>query len=282
MKKLIYSFVGLFIITSSFAQEAADKKIQAGLVMGTGISFQKIGTNFMKTNGIGTDLTIGANVNFSLTETIAFTTGAEFDFSTLKYKAAAYELNNKVNNVYYWYNDKELLEMNEVDALNDNHQLFELMERRQKSVYLTVPTMLTFRTNFIGYMRYFGKFGLRNSFLLKSTIFDKGFDLDPESPTGTKSGSVNLDEMKAPGEMFFFKSAVGLVGGAEWNFTGSTCLVAELGFYYGFTPLHANRNTEKGNNYLFATDVNNGSGNNVEFNNKATQSQLMLKISILF
>ena len=278
MKKLIYSFVGLFILTNSFAQEAADKKVQAGLILGSGLAIQKVGTNYIATNGVGSDLTIGANVNFGLTETIAFNTGAEFDFSTLKYKADAY----KGNNVYYWYNDREILELNEVDGANANHQLFELMERRQKAVYLTIPTMLTFRTNFIGYFRYFGKFGLRNSFLLKSSSFDKGYDLNPNSPDGTKSGSVNLDEMKAPGEMFFFKSAVGLAGGAEWNFTGSTCLMAEIGFYYGFTPLHTNRNIDKDNNYLFAATIADPVTSKTNFNNKATQSQLMFKLSILF
>ncbi len=35
----------------------------------------------------GNDLTVGANVNFSLSETIGFCTGLEFDFETLKYSA---------------------------------------------------------------------------------------------------------------------------------------------------------------------------------------------------
>jgi hypothetical protein len=231
----------------------------------------------MATNGVGSDLTIGANVNFGLTETIAFTTGAEFDFSTLKYKSAAYN----GNNVYYTYNDRDILQTADAAEPNANNQLFELMERRQKAVYLTVPTMLTFRTNFIGYFRYFGKFGLRNSFLLKSSSFDKGFDLDPNSPDGAKS-SVNLDEMKSPSEMFFFKSAVGLAGGAEWNFTGSTCLVAEIGFYYGFTPLHSNKDIGDGKNYLFAATISEPVNSYNRFNNKATQSQLMFKLSILF
>ena len=107
--------------------------------------------------------------------------------------------------------------------------------RVQKGTYLTIPTMLLFRTNFIGYFRYFGKFGLRNSFLLTNKINDTGvnYDVDvPGNPVEIQGDNVN---MKAKGDMFFFKSAVGLAGGAEWNFSGSTSLVAELGFYYGFT-----------------------------------------------
>ncbi len=140
--------------------------------------------------------------------------------------------------------------------------------------------MLLFRTNFIGYFRYFGKFGLRNSFLLSNKINDTGFNFDPNQIlTGTKTEGTN-DNMSAANEMFFFKSAVGASGGAEWNFTGSTCLVAELGFYYGFTPLYYNRAEEK--TFLYTSGLNNGSGNDLRFSNQAKQTQLMLKVSILF
>lgn len=277
MKKIVLSVLALSISIGSMAQDAADKKVQAGLVTGFGLNFQKMGTSYIETNGLGNDLTIGSNVNFSLTETIAFSTGAEFDFSTVKYKAAGYQNTD----IYYYYIDKELIETGSFDPTNDQHELFQMETRKQKAVYLTIPTMMVFRTNFIGYFRYFGKFGLRNSFLLSSKINDTGNTFDPETPMGVATAAENVD-MKAPGDMLFFKSAVGLSGGAEWNFSGSTCLVAEVGYYYGFTPLHTNRNIDKNKNYMYASDENNGGGNNIGINNKATQSQLMLKVSILF
>lgn len=277
MKKILIGASVLLLTSGLFAQEAADKKVQAGIVFGGGLAMQKMGTNYIQTNGVGSDMTIGANATFSLTETIAFCSGLEFDFERLKYKAATYN----ENNVYYWYNDKELLQIGDVDESNANHNLFEMGERSHKVMYLTIPTMMVFRTNFIGYFRYFGKFGLRNSFLLSNTITDRGHNLDPNVPMGAKSPATN-ENMKAPGEMFFFKSAVGLAIGAEWNFTGSTSLVAEAGYYYGFTPLHSNRNISKGKNYTYASPLDNGVGNDTHFNNKATQSQLQLKISVLF
>lgn len=274
MKKIVLSVIALGISLGSIAQDAADKKVQAGLVAGFGLNFQKMGTSYLETDGLGNDLTIGSNVIFGLTETIGFTTGAEFDFSTVKYKAAGY-LNT---DLYYYYTDKELIETGSFDQTNDQHQLFQMETRSQKAVYLTIPTMMVFRTNFIGYFRYFGKFGLRNSFLLSSKINDTGNAFEPESPLGLATAAENTD-MKATGDMFFFKSAVGLSAGAEWNFSGSTCLVGEIGYYYGFTPLHTNRNIDKNKNYMFASD---GSGSSIGINNKATQSQLMLKVSILF
>ena len=277
MRKIIYSIFAIGITLSTFAQEAADKKVQAGLVGSFGMNFQKMGTKRILADGIGTDLTVGANAVFNFSETIGLCTGLEFDFETLNYKASDYE----GKNTYYYYYDTELLTVSDA-AADPNAKLFMLDNRQQKAVYLTVPTMLIFRTKFFGYMRYFGKFGLRNSFLLTSKINDNGYNFPvAQSLLETPVAGENLN-MKASGDMFFFKSAFGLCGGAEWNFSGSTSLVGEIGYYYGFTPLHTDKNTDKENNFLFATDKNNGTGNDINFNNRATQSQLMIKVSILF
>jgi len=270
MKRIFLSLLLVAVSANVAAQEAADKKFQAGLVAGFGMNFQKMETKKLESNGVGTDLTIGANVNIGLTETIGFTTGAEFDFETLKYRAST-------EPIYYDYVDTKILQDEESDP---NSQLFQMSTRKQKPVYLTIPTMMLFRTNYIGYFRYFGKFGLRSSFLLSNKINDEGFNFDPNNlATGTATAGTN-ENMSASGEMFFFKSAVGAAAGAEWNFTGTTCLVAELGFYYGFTPLYLNRDSEKTN--MYTSGLNNGTGNDLKFSNQAKQSQLMLKVSILF
>lgn len=272
MNKLLTIILVSGLSFGTIAQEAADKKVQAGLVTGFGLNFQKMGTKLMSNDGAGNDLTIGANVNFSLTETIGLNTGIEFDFETLKYMAGT-------NPVYYRYNDTEI----QAKEAGTSNELFRLTTRKQKATYVTLPVMMIFRTNYIGYFRYFGKFGLRNSILLSSKMNDSGynytFDVNPVAEELTNQFVASTQEnMTAKGEMFIFKSAVGLAGGVEWNFVGSTCLVGEVGYYYGFTPLHSNRKDEK--SYLFNTDV---LGTNPEyFSNKATQGQLMLKVSILF
>jgi hypothetical protein len=280
MKKIFFAFLALGVTFSTFAQEAADKKVQAGLIVGSGLAFQKMGTKYIANNG-GNDLTVGANVNISLSETIGFCTGLEFDFETLKYSAPG----EKGDNVYYYFNDTEILRSQDVDLTSTTTELFQLTERNQKAVYATLPTMLTFRTKFFGYLRYFGKFGLRNSFLLKSDVTDMGYTYTANNFLATPEAKTNKN-MIIKNETVFFKSAFGLCGGAEWNFSGSTSLVGEIGYYYGFTQLYwkndgtvpqADRKTT-----LFASGLNNGTGNDVHFSNRATQSQLMLKVSILF
>ena len=87
--------------------------------------------------------------------------------------------------------------------------------------------------------------------------------------------------MVSRGELFFFNPTLGFSGGAEWNFAGSSVIMAEIGYYYGFVPLFLDR-TDNQKSSLFTSGLNNGVGNDVYFSNKSTQNQLVLKFSILF
>jgi hypothetical protein len=268
MKKYLFTIAILGFLNTINAQEAAEKKVQAGLIVGSGVNFQKMLTQNMDANGLGWDWTVGMNTVFNFSETIGLNTGVEFDFNSLKYKPSS----NAAGDVYYYFKDLDILEFRDADS---SSSLFQLGDRLQKSVYLTIPTMLTFRTEFFGYWRYFGRFGLRNSFLLNSKVTDQGFLNGVETTN---------DALTSKNDLFFVKSAVGISAGAEWNFSGSTSLVAELGYYYGITPLHTQKSTDVGKekNSLFIDEDGAGSAAPVMFNNKATQNQIMLKVSILF
>lgn len=261
----ILSVILATISYSTYGQEAADKKFQAGIVGGFGVAFNTVETKNFTTDGNGTDLNIGINMNFNLSETVAFTTGTEFDFSTLKYKPSG------LIDIYYKYYDTEIRQKE--DYLG-NETVYRLRSRVEKPVYLSIPTMLLFRTKYIGFLRYFGKFGLRNSFLVSNKIYDEGFNFG--SPSVAKN-----EHMTATRDLFFYKGSVGLCGGVEWNFTGSTTMMFELGYYYGFTPIHWPIKDEKYMT-LYTTGADNGSGNDDYFMNKVSQNQLLLKISILF
>ena len=269
MKKILLLIAGISFGMNTMAQDAEGKEVQAGLVFGSSILMQNVTSDYFQKGGLSSDLSIGMNVNFSLTESLAFCTGVEFDFETLKYKTN--------QNLFYVYDGKNIVPQSDVNLTNTNQNIYSVNSRIQKATYLTIPTMLQFRTNFIGYFRYFGKFGLRNSFLVKSTMNDEG---SVYVPFGI-SGSETREDMKAKNDLFFMKSAVGMSLGAEWNFVGSTCLVAELGYYYGFTPLHTQWNTNKQKNYYY-TSAPGSPTTYTQFNNSAQQSQLQFKLSILF
>jgi hypothetical protein len=280
MKNILVGLFSIGVLTSIVAQEAADKKVQAGLVFGAGINMIKPGTKMITTKdaGVGSDLTVGMNLNFSFTPTIGLNTGLEFDFETIKYKPGSTSL-------FYFYNDTEIYRkaeyLNGDGVYNPTGTVYALTERKMKPIYLTIPTMMIFRTKFIGYFRYFGKFGLRNSFLLTSKNYDNGYlFLDP-----TKTNVQNDGMIPTKRDLSLYKGSVGLSGGAEWNFSGSTCLVAEIGYYYGFVDVNRGKSItgDKEKNMTNFSSFNLDNFNPTGFSALPfKQNQILFKLSILF
>lgn len=253
--------LSLIMVNTLVGQGVADKKIQAGLTTTMGLNMLSMETSKMQTNGIGSNLGIGVLIHSGLksSKNLGISYGLEFEFGSFKFKPA------NGNAVFYNYNDSEIISAK--DTANSKG-IFALASRKQNPVYLTIPLMFLFRTDFIGDFRYFGKFGVKNSFLISSKINDKGTDL-LKSPNDI----VEFSNMKSPGETFFYNGMIGMNLGAEWNFIGSTCLVAEAGYFYGLTPLFLDRKADKESLYLI---------DGTTFSNSAKLSQILLKVSILF
>ena len=282
MKRIVFTIICISFLTSFFAQKVADKKIQAGLVTGFGLNFTNPTTKYISRNGIGNDLIIGMNFNYNYTPTIGISSGLEFDFETIKFTTDS--------TLYYLYNDSEILSKSQYvnsDNIfkNSESKVYQIKARNEKPIYLSIPTMFLFRTEFIGYLRYFGKFGLRNSFLLGSTIYDEGFSVVNNS-LDNKISSVAMtnDQMKSSNRnLALYKGSIGLCGGTEWNFSGTTSLVFELGYYYGLLNI-SRGNALTGDNEKNMSIITNLDNNKpTKFNNfSAKQNQLLFKVSILF
>ncbi len=282
MKSTLLVFIYFSFLTSFFAQESADKKIQAGLITGIGLNFTTPISKYLTSKGVGYDLTIGMNLNYNYTSTIGFSTGLEFDFETIKFTTDS--------TLYYLYNDSEILSKSQYvnsDNIfkNSESKVYQITARNEKPIYLSIPTMFLFRTEFIGYLRYFGKFGLRNSFLLGSTIYDEGFSVVNNSfDNKISSVAMTNDQMKSSNRnLALYKGSIGLCGGTEWNFSGTTSLVFELGYYYGLLNI-SRGNALTGDNEKNMSIITNLDYNKpTKFNNfSAKQNQLLFKVSILF
>ena len=118
---------------------------------------------------------------------------------------------------------------------------FELGTRKFRSKYVTIPFFLKFQTNMIGSMKYYGKFGLRTSFLAGVRMDDTGYDSKYDAGTFTRTASSertqeNMKPLGLKKGLSPVRLGIGIYGGAEWNFTGNTFLFAEAGFNYGVTP----------------------------------------------
>lgn len=271
MKKIIVTVLaGCVALGSVFSQDLEDKKIQAGLVFNGGMIVTNFATSQLESDGIGGFYGIGMGLNYSFNSNIGFSSGIEFNFESFRYSSTSGNL------FFYDYNDREIYRKRD-DATNAEGTML-LSERKQNPISLTIPTMLIFRTNMIGYFRYFGKFGLRNSFVINQTVTDKG-DLYSGSVFPVEQ-NAELKRMKASSDLFFFRSSVGLALGAEWNFVGNTVLAFEGGFFYAFTPLFSgNGKADRNGSSLYQIEPD---LTKTYRSFKAHQMLIEFKMSILF
>ena len=270
MKKILTLTFVAGMIFNAFAQEAADKTILAGLTLGGALNFNNPQTKTIDSK-TGGDFLVGMVLDWNFSKNIGLSTGIEFSFNRFK---TMYN-----DTVFFDSNDKEILRNKDLEG-TDATSHFMLAERKHKSIYLTLPVMLKFQTNYMGYMRYYGKFGIRNDFLLSTRADNEGIEFDSK---GDPTGESELDGMRSKGLMSFYKGSVGISGGVEYNISGSTVLVAEIGYYYGFTEVFQQKGA------LFGDDEKdmslyriNSSAERAYYSPTLKQSQLILKLAVLF
>ena len=266
MKKIFY-LTPIFVLTAflGLSQDAASKKVQAGLSFNAGANFLSPGTTKITSDDAGSLLSIGIALHssFKSSENLGIATGLDFDFGNNSYSPTSI--------TYVDYIEGEVLTQENAGGATGT---MRLNIRDLKTIKLSIPLMLMFRTNFIGDFRYFGKFGLRNTFLLSQKFTDSGTDA-----FGIEN--VTNELMSSPGEFFIYNGSIGLSAGAEWNFVGSTCLVLEAGYYYGITPYFLDRKDEKKTMYN-VTSIMVSPPERSYYSASARQNQLIFKLSILF
>jgi hypothetical protein len=272
MKSLRFQslFFSIFIsVTFSgfFAQAVSEKKLQGGVTGSVGANFPKMGTSLLESSsGFSSSFGVTFTKAAKESQNIALTGGLEFDIEQINYKVAG-------TDVYYRFSDKQIKTKDETVS---SDLYFNLLERTYEPLYLALPVGLTFRTDFIGDYRALFRFGLRNRFLLTNTVNDYGAVVDVAG--GTPPDLKEQIGMNVSKDLFFYNASLGLSAGVEWNFSGSTCLVAEIGYNYGFMPLHL---TSKEQNYsLFTLEPTTLAP--TYFKNQATLNQAHLKLTLLF
>ncbi len=246
MKK-IFSFI--LIISISASTFAQDKKLRAGLVTGMTVNWLKIQTTKVERNGVGSGFTIGMVADYNINNNIAFSTGVQFDLESFRLTYGNPN-NSDLGQVFYGYNDTEIYKYEDglINGYSDS-AAFELLSRKFRGKYVTFPIFLKFQTNMIGSFSYYGKFGLRTSFLAGVRMDDEGYDAKykisadgsnstfERSSNTTEISNLNMKPDIVKKGLSLARLGIGVYGGSQWNFTGNTFLFAELGFIYGITPI---------------------------------------------
>lgn len=242
----------LFIGSIALSTQAQDKKFQIGLVTGGLFSWVKTQTTEIERNGIGGGFTVGIGGNYLFSDNVGLASGVQFDIESFKVNYGdAVTGTSPSGRVFYGYNDTEIKKFDEgtnyFEDLTDTSAILELMTRKFKAKYITIPFFLKFQTNMIGQFKYYGKFGLRTSILAGVRMDDEGYAAAYDASAGTGGSFVrtgtavhSLNQNMKPATILKgltpVRFGIGIYGGAEWNFTGNTFLYMEGGFNYGVTP----------------------------------------------
>lgn len=287
MKKL-FSFI--LILAVSVSSHAQDKKFRAGLVTGMTTNWVKVQTTKIQRNGIGAGFTIGMVADYKINDNIVFASGIQFDLESFKLNYGD-PANSNLGEVYYGYNDTEIYKYKNgvIEGYSDS-AAFQLLTRKYRGKYITIPLFLKFQTNMIGSFSYYGKFGIRPSILAGVRFDDEGYDAkyklsaDEASSTFTTTTAateISNNNMKpdiVKKGLSLARLGIGVYGGTQWNFTGNTFLFAELGFIYGVSPIvyqkseHLVDKIEEGNSFRYENL-------NVKSN---PQHMFELKVGLLF
>jgi Outer membrane protein beta-barrel domain len=204
MKKIFAVALMLILAKQIFAQDD-NTGVRLGLTVSPQISWMSSGDKDLKGNGSYLGFDFGLLADFLIPKNYAFATGILLSYDGGK---LIYEQPTKFNT----YNDS-------LFPANTN-----VAYRTQ---YLEIPLTLKLRTNQVGYMTYFGQFGLQTGVALRSRA-------DVSSSAGSDTGIDFSEDVSLPD--------VGLLigGGIERELTGNTALHISLQFYNGFIDVTDN------------------------------------------
>lgn len=128
--------------------------------------------------------------------------------------------------------------------------------RNIRTQFIEIPLTIKLRTNEIGYITYWGQFGLGLGFNLQ-TFTDDVYDY--QLFKNELDGSISWDKTDLPSEEFekenindeigFARASLIMAAGIEYNLSGSTSILAGVEFNNGFTNVFNNeRGVEQNNN----------------------------------
>jgi len=108
---------------------------------------------------------------------------------------------------------------------------------KYKIQYLELPLTIKLKTTKAEGKRFYGQFGLSNSFMLSAK-------------QDAVSGSTKLDGVNISDYTKFYRAGLVIGGGGEFDISGNTSIVAGLTFNNGFTNITTDRNRNVKNHYL--------------------------------
>jgi hypothetical protein len=228
MRKINTLILFSLLTTLSFAQttKTSTNKFRLGFKVSPNVSWLASDNGNMTVGEKSLQFGYGLNFDIFFAENYAVGTGININNTGGKYSYFA----------QYTGNDKDAS-----GADLTNMKQVGLISRDLRLQYLQIPLTFKMKTNEIGYITYWGQFGLGLNMNLKALSndnIDYLYYQDKNTFTWEKSNRVN-STMSSPkdikNEVNIFSSNLIFAAGIEYNLSGNTSILAGLTFQNGFT-----------------------------------------------
>lgn len=223
MKKIIAaSILTLCFTTTLFGQDF--KKFKIAFKISPNASWMVPQNQHLDAAGSSIRFGYGANVDIHFTENYALGTGLNID--------------NNGGRLKY------MQEITRVDGNDKDTQYIIERERDYNMKYVEVPISLKLRTNEIGYVTYWGQFGVGLGYRASAKANDidrylREFDDEANGGVGEWAESIRPNDTNTKVDIKddtrAFRTSLVLAAGIEYNVSGSTSIVAGLTFDNGFS-----------------------------------------------
>jgi hypothetical protein len=264
MKKIFAAaFLTLCFAGSLYAQDF--KKFKIAFKISPNASWMAPQNQFLEAAGSSIRFGFGANVDIHFTERYAFGTGLNIDDNggKLKYLQA-------------------------IERVNDDDKMTQYIIERERDYRIKnieVPITLKLRTNEIGYITYWGQFGVGVSYRQSAKANDTDrylMEFDDTEDVQAYVTSVRefdtFEQLQVKDDIVALRAALIVGAGIEYNVAGSTSVLVGLVFNNGFTDiLTGNAIEEKSDRVPLITP-----DGPVEYKLKSYSNHLSLSIGILF
>lgn len=227
MKKISTLILFSILTTLSFAQttKTPSNKYRLGFKVSPNVSWLASDNGNMTVGEKSLQFGYGLNFDIFFADNYAIGTGLNVNNTGGKYSYFAQYTGNDVDD-----NGVELTNMKQVG----------LISRDVRIQYIQIPLTFKMKTNEIGYITYWGQFGLGLNMNFKSISNDQIDYLyyqNKNTFAWEKSNRVNTNKSNndIKNEMNIFSSNLIFAAGIEYNLSGNTSILAGLTFQNGFT-----------------------------------------------
>lgn len=250
MKKKALLLLAITAITSSvFAQ---DKKVRLGLTLFPTLNVFKPDVDAIEKTKNGMGFSYGLLIDYNFGDNYAFSTGLHINTTkgSVKYKDVAYPNEDR-----------------SINAPASTEATYALK-------YIDIPLTLKLKTNEIGYITYYGQFGLGLGVNIKARQ-------DIETTYGPSNQTLNDEDIDIASDIRLFRTALVVGAGIEYGISGNTAIQVGFTFNNGFSNILSGNVPEVDSNGDVVTDANN---NIVDSSQKrsATNNYFALNVGIFF